>query len=211
MKQIVKSFHSDTLKFYIRTCGGKMKNSSARVAPSWSSAASVRRKGGGGGADTLFCTRGGWEWNTENRKKKIREKIRSVYTFSYTHISNGYFYLSVKLFPHAWKMFNYFCVPYREEWKAAVWGTRDWRWRMQHLYIADISFGKNVSERSEAVERNKPACAPPVTVRRRPLRTSNDIIYLCSQRMNERLSWTRYKTVIPKLAIVDDTRWKRIL
>lgn len=48
-------------------------------------------------------------------RKNERKKQTKSYTFSYTHISNGYFYLSVKLFPHAWKMFNYFCVSYREE------------------------------------------------------------------------------------------------
>lgn len=41
------------------------------------------------------------------------KNITTPHTFSYTHISNGYFYLSVKVFPHAWKMFNYFCVSYR--------------------------------------------------------------------------------------------------
>lgn len=34
-------------------------------------------------------------------RKNERKKQTKSYTFSYTHISNGYFYLSVKLFPHA--------------------------------------------------------------------------------------------------------------
>lgn len=63
------------------------------------------------------------------------EKNYRTCTFSYTHISNGYFYLSVKVFPHAWKMFNYFCVSYR--------GTE-----ARHIYITDISFKKCVQTRT---------------------------------------------------------------
>lgn len=72
---------------------------------------------------------------TETNFKK-NESI-TVYTFSYTHISNGHFYLSVKLFPHAWKMFNYFCVSYRE--------------MLASTSISPIFHLKNVSERGTAI------------------------------------------------------------
>lgn len=72
-----------------------------------------------------------WPLQCSLARKAIMKNITvyiHTYTFSYTHISNCYFYLPVKVFPHAWKMFNYFRVSIYRWYVGIVYGDRT------HLY-----------------------------------------------------------------------------